>query len=100
MEYFVVALILYVVLRTVANLVRLLQGETGASENPPEQERGRASRRQKWGGPSPRQQTGTAQGDPTFWGKDIEDATWHDLDDPPETNGSSSPNSRRYQTRT
>jgi hypothetical protein len=33
-----------------------------------------------WGGPSPRRQTEGLSDHPTFWGEDVEDATWHDLD--------------------
>ncbi len=76
MEYLILAIILYFILRTAGNLVRLLRGDDGSQEelggdsSPP---------RNGWEGPSPRQQTGTARDEPTFWGKDIEDATWRDL---------------------
>lgn len=80
MEYFVVAIILYLTLRATANLVRLLGGKDGASAGQGKQGRQKSSRPQRWEGPSPRQQTGTARGEPTFWGEDIEDATWHDVE--------------------
>jgi hypothetical protein len=78
MEYLALAVILYFILRTMGNLVRLLGGSNDAasgrdarSEAPPQ--------REGWEGPSPRQQTGAAREEPTFWGEDIEDATWRDL---------------------
>lgn len=100
MEYFIIALILYFLLRTGANLFRLLQGKSEASGGRRGQERRTPPRQQRWEGPSPREQTGAARDKPTFWGKDVEEATWHDLDDGPKANGPSTPNSRRYQTRT
>lgn len=82
MEYLVVAAILYFVLRTGANLVRLLAGEEGEDGSTTQgQARPGSSRRQRWEGPSPRQQTGAARDEPTFWGEDIEDATWYDVDE-------------------
>jgi hypothetical protein len=89
MEYLFLAVILYFILRTTGTLVRLLRGEEGS----PSQEgatREQSSRRHGWEGPSPRQQTGTARDEPTFWGEDIEDATWRDLD-----GGRNQPNATR-----
>jgi len=79
MEYLILAIILYFILRTTGNLVRLLRGGDASQE-----ELGgdsSSSRRNGWEGPSPRQQTGTARDEPTFWGEDIEDATWRDLEE-------------------
>lgn len=79
MEYLLFAIILYFILRTTGNLVRLLRGDEA-----PRSQEGRmhdeSPRRNGWEGPSPRQHTGSARNEPTFWGKDIEDATWRDLD--------------------
>ena len=78
MEYLFLAAILYFILRTTGNLVRLLGGER-ASESQGARRRDSSARRSGWEGPSPRQQTGTGRDEPTFWGEDIEDATWRDL---------------------
>jgi hypothetical protein len=79
MEYLVFGIILYFILRASGNLVRLMGGDEGTS---PEQEWGHepSPRQTEWEGPSPRQRTGAARDEPTFWGKDVEDATWRDLD--------------------
>ncbi len=79
MEHLFLALILYFVLRTAGNLVRLLGGEDAAGSQGA-QSHDASARRNGWEGPSPRQQTGTVRDEPTFWDKDIEDATWRDLD--------------------
>ena len=79
MEYLLLVIILYFILRTAGNLVRLLGGEEGSRPDG-EQMRDPPPRRTGWEGPSPRQETGAAHDEPTFWGEDIEDATWHDLD--------------------
>ena len=84
MEYLVLATILYVILRTSGNLVRLMGGDEGPSPQDG-QVRGGSSREARWEGPSPRERTGTARDEPTFWGKDVEDANWQDL------NGEASP---------
>ena len=85
MEYLVLAIVFYFILRTTSNLVRLLGGdEESPSEAGPTQEA--SSRPQGWKGPSPREETGTAQGEPAFWDEDVEEATWRDLED-----GSASP---------
>ena len=78
MEYLFLAIVLYFILRTAGNLVRLLGGGS-ASPSRGRQERASSSQRDGWEGPSPRQETGAAREEPTFWGEDIEDATWHDL---------------------
>lgn len=88
MEYLALAVILYFILRTTGNLVRLLGGNDDPSQGRPSSES--TSQRNGWEGPSPRQQTGAAQSEPTFWGDDIEDATWRDLDD-----GTRRPNASR-----
>lgn len=80
MEYLVLAIVFYFILRTVGNLVRLLGGGEGSpSEAGPTQEA--SSRPEGWKGPSPREETGTARDEPTFWDEDVEDATWRDLED-------------------
>ena len=81
MEYLLLAIVLYFILRTTGNLVRLLGGRGEATGSQKEQVRDSSPRRDGWQGPSPRQQTGSARNDPTFWGEDIEDATWRDLED-------------------
>ena len=79
MEYLLLAIVLYFILRTTGNLVRLLGGRGEAAGSQKGQVRDSSPRRDGWQGPSPRQQTGSARNDPTFWGEDIEDATWRDL---------------------
>ena len=78
MEYLFLLIILYFILRTAGNLVRLLRGEedAGAQDRPMHDS---PARRNGWEGPSPRQETGSVRDEPTFWGEDIEDATWRDL---------------------
>lgn len=88
MEYLVLGIILYFILRTFGNLVRLMGGEEGPSSQGG-QVRGSSSGRTGWKGPSPRKRTGTARDEPTFWGKDVEDATWRDLDGEANPQGSS-----------
>jgi hypothetical protein len=83
MEYLFLFIILYFILRTAGNLVRLLRGEE-ASGSSGTQRADSPARRSGWEGPSPRNETGTAREEPTFWGNDIEDATWRDLDDGPD----------------
>jgi hypothetical protein len=80
MEYLVLAVIFYFILRTMGNLVRLLGGDEGSpSETEPRSES--TSRPSGWKGPSPREQTGTAQDEPTFWGENVEEATWREVED-------------------
>jgi len=78
MEYLFLLIILYFILRTAGNLVRLLGGEEDAGAQDRSMHDSPA-RRNGWEGPSPREETGSAQDEPTFWGEDIEDATWRDL---------------------
>lgn len=80
MEYLVIAVILYFILRTAGNLVDLLRGGEGRSAGQRQVQRGK-SRGEHWEGPSPRNETGAARDEPTYWGKDIEDATWYDIED-------------------
>lgn len=81
MEYLLLAIVLYFILRTAGNLVRLLGGRGEDAGSQAGRVGDSSPRRDGWEGPSPRQQTGSAQNDPTFWGEDIEDATWSDLED-------------------
>lgn len=76
MEYLVFAVILYFILQTAGNLVYILRGggETSQTEaaSPPVHD---------WQGPSPRRETEGFPDHPTFWDEDVEDATWHDVDE-------------------
>ncbi len=74
MEYLIAAVLLYFILQTASNLVLILRGESGRSASHPSR-----SPQHDWEGPSPRQETTRPSGDPTFWGKDIEDARWTDV---------------------
>lgn len=80
MEYLLVAVLLYFIARTAGNLVELLRGGDPASSR-----RGVADPASgaghNWEGPSPRQETGQERDEPTFWGEDVEDATWYDVED-------------------
>lgn len=80
MEYLVLAIVFYFILRTMGNLLRLLGGDEGASSQAEPMEES-PSRPSGWEGPSPREETGMAQDEPTFWGEDVEEATWRDLED-------------------
>lgn len=77
MEYLVVAVILYFILQTTGNLVYILRGgaPTDSSATAP---------LHNWKGPSPRSETEGVTDHPTFWGEDVEDATWHEVDGGPE----------------
>jgi hypothetical protein len=88
MEYLVLGIILYFILRTSGNLVRLMGGDDDPSAKGVGG-RESSSRPDGWEGPSPRQHTGTARDEPTYWGKDIEDATWRDLDEDARPSGPS-----------
>lgn len=79
MEYLLIAVILYFILRTAGNLVGLLTGAEAGSSG--EVRTGQTDSSEKWEGPSPRQHTGAAREKPTFWGEDIEDATWYEVDE-------------------
>lgn len=72
MEYLIVAVILYFILQTAGNLVYILRG--GGTANRP-----RSSPSHRWRGPSPRRETEGPTDRPRFWGKDIEDATWDEI---------------------
>ena len=77
MEYLIAAVILYFILQTAGNLVLILRGggnKTQTKEAPPTPAHG-------WKGPSPRQQMEGMTDHPTFWGEDVEEATWQDLSD-------------------
>lgn len=74
MEYLFFAVILYFILQTVGNLVYIMRGggrePTSADASPPSH---------NWKGPSPRRYTDGLSDDPTFWGDDVDEATWEDL---------------------
>lgn len=75
MEYLIVAVILYFILQTAGNLVYILRGggrgsQTQDAASPPAH---------GWKGPSPRQHMEGMTDHPTFWGNDVDDATWHDI---------------------
>jgi len=72
MEYLVIAVILYFILQTAGNLVLLFRGDTEATRPTPSPDH-------NWQGPSPREQMENGRPSPTFWGDDIEDATYRDL---------------------
>jgi len=77
MEYLIAAVILYFILQTAGNLVLILRGGGNVSstqESPTPPAHG-------WKGPSPRQQMEGMTDHPTFWGEDVEEATWQDLRD-------------------
>lgn len=74
MEYIIAAVLLYFILQTASNLVLLLRGKGGRSVS-----RTSGGPQHNWKGPSPRQETGMTSGDPTFWGEDVEDAQWTDV---------------------
>lgn len=76
MEYLIFAVILYFILQTAGNLVYILRGGSGGVS-----ESDTGSMPDGWGGPSPRRQTEGMIDHPTFWGEDVDDATWRDLDD-------------------
>ncbi len=74
MEYLFFAIILYFILQTAGNLVYIMRG---GGRRPTSTESSEPSH--NWEGPSPRQHTDGFVEDPTFWGEDVEDATWTDL---------------------
>jgi hypothetical protein len=77
MEYLVFAVILYFILQTAGNLVYILRG--GAETVQTEQTS--SSPAHGWEGPSPRRQMEGMTDHPTFWGEDVDEATWQDLPD-------------------
>jgi hypothetical protein len=74
MEYLIFAVILYFILQTAGNLVFVLRGGGEARSESPS-----AAPSHDWEGPSPRKRTDGIPDHPTFWGEDIDDATWRDL---------------------
>ena len=74
MEYLVFAVILYFILQTAGNLVFVLRGG-GETPSAPSS----SASTHDWEGPSPRKQMDGVPDHPTFWGNDIDDATWRDL---------------------
>jgi len=76
MEYLIFAVILYFILQTAGNLVYILRG--GANTSHPQSS---SSPLHQWEGPSPRRHMEGMTDHPTFWGEDVEDATWHDIED-------------------
>jgi hypothetical protein len=75
MEYLIFAVILYFILQTAGNLVYILRGGAGSESTADSR-----SMPDGWDGPSPRRHTEGITDHPTFWGDDIEEATWRDLD--------------------
>lgn len=75
MEYLIIAVILYFILQTIGNLVYIIRG--GAQI---ESEASMGSSH-PWKGPSPRNETEGFSDHPTFWGEDVEDATWREIDE-------------------
>jgi len=74
MEYLVFAVILYFVLQTAGNLVFILRGGGESRSSNPS-----TVPTHDWEGPSPREEMEGVPDHPTFWGDDIEDATWTDV---------------------
>ncbi|PSQ75583.1 MAG: hypothetical protein BRD35_08585 [Bacteroidetes bacterium QH_7_62_13] len=77
MKYLIFAVILYFILQAAGNLVYILRGDGGAAQ--PEMETPPPS--QEWKGPSPRGEMEGLSDHPTFWGEDVEDATWREVDE-------------------
>lgn len=76
MEYLVFAVILYFILQTAGNLVYVLRGGTDPSR--PQAE---SAPMDDWKGPSPRREMEGMSDHPAFWGKDVDDATWTEVDE-------------------
>lgn len=76
MEYLVFAVILYFILQTAGNLVYVLRG--GAE---PSQSQAESPPMEDWKGPSPRREMEGMSNHPTFWGQDVEEATWQEVDE-------------------
>lgn len=74
MEYLITAIILYFVVQATGNLVRIVRDDSDRADASSSR-----SGRPDWSGPSPRDETGSTQRSPTFWDRDIEDATWRDV---------------------
>jgi hypothetical protein len=75
MEYLVIGVILYFILQTAGNLVYILRGGGGKRES------SASAPTHNWEGPSPRNQMEGITEHPTFWGENIEDASWQDVRD-------------------
>ena len=90
MEYLVIAVILYFIVQVAGNLVHLLRGQgtggagktdgSGRSSPQGDSRQGHAPQGQQWAGPSPRAQATDRGTNPRFWGDDIEEATWRDVE--------------------
>jgi hypothetical protein len=74
MEYLIAAIIVYFILQTAGNLVYILRGGGGQRESSASSAPGH-----NWKGPSPRKHMEGVTDHPTFWGQDIEEASWHDV---------------------
>jgi hypothetical protein len=79
MEYLIFAVIFYFILQTAGNLVYILRGG-GQEPAADSAEADAAQPAHDWRGPSPREHTGRQRGQPTFWGEDVEDVTWQDVE--------------------
>jgi hypothetical protein len=77
MEYLVFAVILYFILQTAGNLVYILRGGAPSSQT----EAREPAPAHDWEGPSPRREMEGFTDHPTFWGEDVEEATWRDIDE-------------------
>lgn len=75
MEYLIFAVILYFILQTVGNLVYIIRGGAHVESQPS------ANPSHEWKGPSPRSKTEGLTSQPTFWGEDVEDADWREIDE-------------------
>lgn len=74
MEYLVSAVILYFILQTAGNLVYILRGGGGQRNSSSS-----STPVHNWKGPSPRQHMEGVTDRPTFWGEDVDEATWHEV---------------------
>lgn len=75
MEYLIFAVILYFILQTVGNLVYIMRGGAQVGSQPS------VDASHGWKGPSPRKKTEGLTEQPTFWGEDVEDADWREIDE-------------------
>lgn len=76
MEYLVFAVILYFILQTAGNLVYVLRGGDTSAQSEPA-----SPPVHDWQGPSPRREMEGLTNHPTFWGEDVEEATWQEIDE-------------------
>lgn len=83
MEYLIFAILLYFIAQTAGNLVRLVRGDGASGQigdgGPWDATGGDGAPGRDWGRAGSRRRV-EADDDPTYWGRDIEDATWTDLD--------------------